>query len=139
MFHRWAETVYSLGGCLDLEVLFAPQHLIETTVYVLHGFIWLGVCINSFIVSIMWTTFAINKQALIQGSDTNPQVWMNLENVPASACCLKTYAPIYFVVVTFLFVAIVGHHLYADHSGHNSLSQHKKEESKRKVEDETQP
>lgn len=117
-FYTWSHKVYSIGGCLDVESLFSPEHLEETTTYVLHGFIWLGVSINSFILSIVWTGFGINKTAHERGATSDPQVWLALEDVPVSACCIKAYALLYFVMVVLVFLVIVGHHLYVGHSVH---------------------
>lgn len=118
MFHNWSFKVFSMGGCLDVEALFSAEHVQETATYVLRAFIWLGIAINSFILSIVWTTFAVNKAADEQGAAANPQVWLNLEDVPVSACCLKAYASTYFAVAVFIFLLGVGHHLYAGHSVH---------------------
>ncbi len=117
-FHNWSYSVFSIGGCLDVEALLSAEHVEETATYMLRAFIWLGVSVNSFVLSIVWTGFAVNKAAAEQGAATDPQVWLALEDVPASACCIKAYASTYFVVAVLVFLLVVGHHLFVGHSVH---------------------
>jgi hypothetical protein len=96
----------------DLDFILAPDNIVETVKFVCSAFIWLGTLSNVFIVSIVWTLFIVNEDAVEKGVETDPEVWRHLDT-PDSACCVKTYAPIYFCSLFVLFAIVL---LYRLHS-----------------------
>ena len=110
-----AYTIYNaLPAIVNKDFILAPDNIVETVKFVATAFIWLGIVCNAFIVSVVWGTFATNKQAAEAGVETDPEAWLHLD-VPTSSCCLKVYAPVYFVVTMLLFVVGVLYRLASVH------------------------